>query len=360
MGMLQKIKTFFAEDRLYCASCAASITEHNNTMLKDGCIVYAAVLTFYTIITGIAGNSEDLFRMYCVFDVIHAVLCAVTFIGFKSPNTKQGLMAALCIALELSVLGFFSIEGAMASRTEHSLYIPIAILLVMLLFIHRLEYTITVSTVYVLVFGVISALHKTEAAAINDHYIALATYFSSLIGCFLIAKMRHAEGFALNRYTSLSKTDQLTKLYNKPTMEELCGHIISEPNRRCAFFVVDIDDFKAINDTYGHDFGDVVLIHVGQRIQECFRETDLVGRFGGDEFLVLMDRCDDLALVRSKAERIIQQVGCLSLQNAELPVQCSIGVTLKKDADSFSSVFRRADQALYSAKKSGKGQYHIE
>lgn len=357
--MLSKIKAFFDEDKKYYQSCEANIVVQNNGMLKDGCIIYAAVLSFYTILSLFDGSTDTQLNLYYVFDVIHFALCVGVLICFRCDLMSKDMTKLFCILLELSILGFFALEGALVSRTEHSLYVPIAILMVLLLFIHRIEYSILISTLYILCFTVTSALYKTPQAYKNDLYIAIASFFSSLIGCFLIAKMRHREGMALNEYTSLSRTDQLTGLYNKSTIEAFCKQIMEEPDHGCAFIIIDLDDFKSINDTYGHDTGDAVLISVGQTIKDCFRDSDLVGRFGGDEFIVIMDRCEDLATIISRVTKIIKSVSTLSFHQKELSVQCSAGITLKKEPDSFTAIFKRSDQALYEAKKSGKGQYRI-
>lgn len=140
--------------------------------------------------------------------------------------------------------------------------------------------------------------------------------------------------------------DMHTKLLTKTRMKELTDLILSENRKRpCVMIVVDLDHFKVVNDTYGHTVGDEVLIQVASHLKRLFRKTDLVSRFGGDEFVVLMTDCEVEA-----AEKKVRQF--LSEEDNEYHVTKSAGIAARAPSDlTFESLFEKADVALYQAKK---------
>jgi diguanylate cyclase (GGDEF)-like protein len=146
-------------------------------------------------------------------------------------------------------------------------------------------------------------------------------------------------------------TDAVTGLYNRRMAQRLIESALAEPvMHRCdALFVIDIDDLKRINDTYGHLHGDAALIKVADAIRAVFREEDVKGRFGGDEFIVYMRSFTDPALPGAVARRLMNR---LAANRGE--VSCSVGVALVKEKSRFEDVFARADGALYQAKRASK------
>jgi len=157
---------------------------------------------------------------------------------------------------------------------------------------------------------------------------------------------------------SLATTDKLTGCHNRHSLTEFSNKFISQAQRHhypVSLLVIDLDHFKAINDTHGHAIGDLVLTEVGKLLLTSFREGDLVARFGGEEFVVLLNHCDaDFA--QHKAEQVRGKME--SLRPNDLTVTPSIGVTTKEPGESgdFEALFARADQCVYSAKENGRNQ----
>lgn len=158
------------------------------------------------------------------------------------------------------------------------------------------------------------------------------------------------------------KQDDLTKLLNKSTTKSEVEAFLKKNVRGThALMLIDVDNFKGINDTLGHMFGDSVLITIAKKIQDLFRATDIVGRIGGDEFMVFMKHTDYYQ-AKLKAESICKNVRQTyhGGSKEEIEVSCSVGVaiigTIK---ESYSSLFAKADMAMYQAKEAGKNQYRI-
>lgn len=156
--------------------------------------------------------------------------------------------------------------------------------------------------------------------------------------------------------------DHLTKLYNRQKFnEELSKEILRETRyqHRLAIIMFDIDDFKIINDTYGHDVGDVVLIKIAEAVKHTIRSTDVVCRWGGEEFMVLLPETG-LIEAETIAEHVRQAVCELKFTEFEESVTISLGVAkFVVDEDTNESLLKKVDLALYDAKGSGKNKVVI-
>ena len=159
-----------------------------------------------------------------------------------------------------------------------------------------------------------------------------------------------------------AKKDSLTHIYNAYTARKLAEAFIDEsPENLAALLIVDLDDFKQINDQYGHLFGDAVLIQTAKTIKNLFRSEDIVGRIGGEEFMILMKGTTDLNIITNRCLQLNETL--MNMFGDQMPTckpSCSIGVALLPNhANTYFGLFRCADRALYYAKAQGKKQYAL-
>ena len=158
-----------------------------------------------------------------------------------------------------------------------------------------------------------------------------------------------------------SQIDEMTRLFNKVTIENLVTETLTNaPSALHALMVIDIDNFKSANDIYGHTVGDHIICVIAGVISSQFRNTDFVGRIGGDEFVVLMPDIPAKEVAFEKAESLIQII--LKKEGISIPdnISISIGLAFSDSEDkTYASFFGKADQALYVSKKSGKGRYSL-
>ncbi|MBN2231775.1 MAG: EAL domain-containing protein [Deltaproteobacteria bacterium] len=157
----------------------------------------------------------------------------------------------------------------------------------------------------------------------------------------------------------LARHDSLTGLPNRLTVAEQTDRAIAFAQRhggKVALLFVDLDNFKAINDTLGHAIGDMLLIEVSQRLKSCVREIDVVGRQGGDEFVIALPEVDDADAVAAIVSRIFRQFDQpIIAEGHTLSVHMSIGIALyPDDGDSCVSLMKMADTAMYEAKRAGR------
>lgn len=167
----------------------------------------------------------------------------------------------------------------------------------------------------------------------------------------------------IERFKDEARRDPMTLFYNKIFIEKIINEYLTEQcGDRGAFIVVDIDNFKMINDTYGHLFGDKVLIEVAAILAKSFRNDDLIGRIGGDEFVILMKHADSLSDIANKARKICEELRgiCSDSKNNMHRISGSLGIArYPQDGRIFSELFERADQALYATKGFRKNDFTI-
>lgn len=158
--------------------------------------------------------------------------------------------------------------------------------------------------------------------------------------------------------------DALTGLYNKGAATQLITDAINKCNGQekiCALIMLDLDHFKSVNDTLGHAVGDMVIQETGRLLQENFKGRDIVGRMGGDEYMIFME---DIKGIQD-AEIIAQRLNVLLRRSygdsaSKVNVSASIGITLlKKPADCYEDMYKRADDALYQTKENGRDGYSV-
>ena len=158
-----------------------------------------------------------------------------------------------------------------------------------------------------------------------------------------------------HRVKQFAMKDYLTSLGNRASFDEAMSRMISQAKRHGTEFgllVFDLDNFKQVNDQFGHNEGDRVLTTFADTIKHCLRDTDFAFRFGGDEFCCLLAESDAKAnhLIAERVQLAVQQNRLL----AKHCISCSIGSTNFLAVDDESSIFRRADKALYVAKQDGR------
>lgn len=185
---------------------------------------------------------------------------------------------------------------------------------------------------------------------IAEELLARAT---NLIANFKLLKKIEEQGKHLQR---LALTDQLTGVYNRHYLVESAPKMIKQAVRHgnaLSLAVIDLDHFKKINDTHGHQAGDTVLVEVAELLRQEVREEDIVARFGGEEFVIVLSHCDGQ---RAQEKLNVLREKISNLNPANITVTASIGITTlpEQTPADFSGLFHFADEAVYEAKSSGR------
>lgn len=187
--------------------------------------------------------------------------------------------------------------------------------------------------------------------------VAIFVFICMVMIINIISKIRSNE--KKKELENKADTDLLTGLTNKlATERKIKDYMAQNPQSQSMLFILDVDNFKKINDTMGHAFGDEVLRSLGKQIGAIFRATDIIGRVGGDEFMIFLKGVSNDESVRKEAEKVENffrnfQAG----EYVKYAATASIGVAIfPQEGDDFESLYKAADQGLYKAKKRGKNQ----
>ncbi len=207
---------------------------------------------------------------------------------------------------------------------------------------------------------------RTRGEALSSALLGMAGLWMALalFGLYretvrLIRAGIHAE----QTIRQLSLRDPLTGLANRRFLNENEKHLIAGARRsgkQMAVLAVDLDDFKAVNDRYGHAAGDAVLLTAAQRMKQLLRESDVIARFGGDEFVIVLAQVDSAEAAREAASRVVNSL-CQPIPLASggtARIGASVGIALCcEDGETLDTLLKKADAALYAAKRDGKGTF---
>ena len=161
------------------------------------------------------------------------------------------------------------------------------------------------------------------------------------------------------KLVTAAKMDKMTMVYNRETTMDTIRKILNEePDQSHVLFMIDVDNFKNLNDSRGHQAGDEFLIDLAAEIKGSFRETDVVGRIGGDEFFALMRNVPGDSITLRKAQDLLNTMQEVCEDYKDLNLSTSIGISMyPEDGTTLDELYAQADGALYEAKRKGKNRY---
>lgn len=195
-------------------------------------------------------------------------------------------------------------------------------------------------------------------------FTAFATLGSFALAWLLVRRMRAAVAQAEHNLHVLAHIDPVTCLPNRNAFNDRLAHALKRADRQetsVSMLLLDLDNFKIVNDTLGHDIGDMLLRQVAERLGQTLRSTDVICRIGGDEFVVIVEPAEDELEPDEVARKILRALAePFMVETHQLFVSASIGVSVyPKDAPDAAAVVRCADIAMYHAKNKGKNAYEV-
>ncbi len=154
------------------------------------------------------------------------------------------------------------------------------------------------------------------------------------------------------RLKELSTRDALTKLYNRRAGVELIENSLKDSTDNKYFMLLDLNKFKHINDTYGHQTGDVLLQKVSNALRQNLQQNDIALRLGGDEFIILVN-CSSLEKIQEYIKSLLSDIKSIKLLNTTDEISASVGIVSTENLCTFDDLYKKADELMYKAKKAG-------
>ena len=290
------------------------------------------------------------------------------------PIEHRFLQAVLIPLCAMFVWGLFDISGALKPASSMALIMMTVTLSVCVSLLrkgHPLAKYFLVGHCLFVIFNALAVLFYKgliEPSYLASHGTGLGIMLEALMLAFIIShRIKILEDIRASQeeLKEQASTDPLTRLHNRRYFSSEADFLLAlcrEQKRPMAVMIADIDHFKRVNDTWGHPVGDKVIVRIAQTLKSCCRSRDLLARFGGEEFVILLPDAD-LRQAALCAERIRATVAKTAFQMVDgetAHVSMSIGVALVDvEQDSIQSALDRADQALYAAKQDGRNRVAI-
>ena len=290
------------------------------------------------------------------------------------PIEHRFLQAVLIPLCAMFVWGLFDISGALKPASSMALIMMTVTLSVCVSLLrkgHPLAKYFLVGHCLFVIFNALAVLFYKgliEPSYLASHGTGLGIMLEALMLAFIIShRIKILEDIRASQeeLKEQASTDPLTRLHNRRYFSSEADFLLAlcrEQKRPMAVMIADIDHFKRVNDTWGHPVGDKVIVRIAQTLKSCCRSRDLLARFGGEEFVILLPDAD-LRQAAHCAERIRATVAKTAFQMVDgetAHVSMSIGVApVDVEQDSIQSALDRADQALYAAKQDGRNRVAI-
>lgn len=304
--------------------------------------------------------------------VILAIVSMFGVLLHLSTHLKNNvtIQVYLLIGIELIYAGSLSL----VDLTQKGTAFPVFLVLIPILFIDKQIRMSLFLLISCIIYSAVVLKYKVPAEAHDDVFESVTFGGVAMLGHYFLnvkmmrglvneKNMQHAIAAykkVQQKLRQKAETDHLTGLYNRETFVNFARKQIrdkAEENGVIIVGILDVDHFKEINDSFGHQTGDDIIRQVSAVLQKTLRKNDLIGRLGGDEYIFFLNDIEDKEVVTSIAKRIL--CGLNKVQFAEgIGVGASIGITMtNKKQYHFEDLYYRADIALYKAKELGRNQY---
>lgn len=357
---LTEVKKIIRLEKQYFTDAKSEIAEKNLALLKTSSMINMILLLFFYVLTPFVVKGWTITLQHFLFLPAALLFFIISSLLMKSYLKNSRVITGLCQLYVIVVFIFVILIDIFPYPSAPATFMPLIYVALPALFILPFSHIFFLMLWAEIVFIISVKAVKIPAMAENDIFNSLVGFLFALAVAQVILKLRSEDHDIRARYKRLSMLDALTGILNKNTCgDAIRSYLDAGIPRTCALLFIDLDNFKEVNDIAGHSSGDQLLEETGKLLISSFRPTDIIGRVGGDEFMVLIkDYYDSEDTLKKKFSAFQDDLVKNMSKNPAIKTSCSIGaVYLKKQVTDFDTLFRLADQALYEAKAAGKNRY---
>lgn len=321
-------------------------------------LVFGFILGLFLLSSFFSKEKPPLFFNIVFIRLLFIIVSIIVFFVSKKTKKPRNLIYIITLYQAAMVLTYLFTLKQLDSLN----YFSFIGLMVITLAIYLLPNKIILSQIITIVFSILFflyPLHKIENITDSEFYRIIAYQVILLLYCninYYCTETSKRKKFVANKeLLNLSAKDPLTGIYNRTKFDDEINKWISFSERygnTFSLIIFDIDDFKGINDNYGHLVGDSVIKRICETISKSIRDTDIFARWGGDEFVLLLPNTD-IQQAKEMAERMRKNI-CNNSYELDIKITCSFGVASYMKNDTKQSLLRKADNLLLHAKESGK------
>lgn len=357
LGMLVKIRQYWDAQKNYFLSSRDSIMASNLSLLRKNSIIEMLFVGVFILLTPLLMPSWKPSYPYLLFLTMAVIDVVISHLYFRLRHNKTyDEVQLLCALFYIVTLAGCMAIDIMPSPEQNSTFFHIIIVALPSLFILPVELMFFMDICAEILYVLFLWIAKYPDYALSDSYSSIVGLTCSVIVMLIVSYLRVSEGLIRMRYIRQGTTDLLTNVLNRSEFELQMSRFfagrVPADNEFCALIMFDIDSFKNINDTYGHQAGDHVLAAFGSLLRESFRSDDIIGRIGGDEFMVLLTKMHSESDAQALYRRIVAKAADLKDLPEGYHMTFSMGVAELHGTSNYEELYRIADEALYEAKSS--------
>lgn len=275
-------------------------------------------------------------------------------------EVSLGFVQFICYAFYLLFLLIIMFIDVFPYSDTPSNFFPLVIEALPVIFIINMVQYVILDFGAVALYCVTVYFFKSPSVYNIDIFNAIVGLIFSLIIAYIVLKIRTQNGMVQSKLEEKGSIDYLTGILNKGTFESNVQDYFSRKSESLtsALLIIDLDDFKMVNDKLGHQKGDEMLTKMGTILTSVFRSNDMLGRVGGDEFAVLMCNINGVDAIERRCIELLEKVHSIEFEPG-WRFSCSIGVAVSDGNMLYHNIFKMADDALYEAKTFGKGRHVV-
>ena len=362
MGDFEELKVSFAdlhdETRAYVYSHKDEVCKDAISMMSQS-VRFIAVLFAAALLIAYMSDKDFVMRItYVILPIVLLFGYRLTSYLRRRPDTTLEKVRVSALLYYIVLYGVLSVIDLQLELSGVSFFIPIILVAFSVFYIDYFLVLVIMELSFFAVFIAENYILNTGDSLKTNILLFFVAMCVSLYCHWRILLKATQNAASEKNLKKIGSADQLTGLLNKMSFERIVQKYMvnREKDQDAVLFIIDFDNFKSVNDKYGHLTGDEILKKFGAILKKNFRDKDILGRVGGDEFMVMMTGKVPREIIETRAKKIQLELNVARAGDAG-NFSCSIGIAVDNIGFNFKDLYKLSDDALYEAKARGKAQY---
>jgi|GEM_PF-2374323 len=334
----------------------ASLIAKNNSRSFTFVMEAGMILLIALFCVGHVPALENYFGKFSTVSIVFILILMVLIVLFDIYKKQEKFTLLFCYVVDAILFSTSIVLGPITNRDQVSTLFLILLFVLPILMTDLPWRILSMLAIASIIFVVFSLHCKSDELFIADTVNCIVAFTLSSLTSLYVQETKLSQLTLVFRTREQRDTDALTRLFTKTAgQRKITKRLQNGANG--ALIVFDLDNFKQINDQYGHLVGDEVLSAVGDLVRKTFRKDDILYRFGGDEFVIFLEGAEKEADVLRLVELLKEKIQTKFAKYGS--ITCSVGIAFNVNADNYETLFNNADKAVYAAKRSGKNQIYF-
>ena len=359
MKLREKLTAWFASEKELFSQEEDWLIRNNLKALRVSSMTTMGIVIAFIIFALLFLPNWQLSPHYLFFFAWSVLFVLLVYVEIPLQKMTFRKSKIFCMLFLSMLMTFLLVIDIYPDRAMPAIFVPLFLAVSPVIFVLPFKMIISYMLLTVIVFCGADYFAGGRITIYSDVFQLFAGLIFGMFIYLTMMDVRKSEMRMKARLKLLSSLDSLTGILNRGSCEAFIEAYLQAriPGDVCAMLIFDLDDFKYVNDTFGHMEGDFVLESFGNILQRAFRKTDTFSRFGGDEFVVFMRGIKGTEFLVRKCDYVQKELSMV-LRHRNHEIHCSIGAAVtQKDRVTFEELYKEADAALYEAKRKGKSRF---